>query len=234
LYGARQLTPNPLGGFTFDIYVGKERMVSEVALRVPGMHNVRNALAALGSAHQLGLSLQQAALALSEFRGTGRRFELRGEFGGVTLVDDYAHHPTEIRATLSAARARFPARRIWAVWQPHTYSRTRTLFDEFAAAFGDADFVVVTEIYAARESAPSDGFSAQRVVDAILAAGQPRPHRVNFVPDLVQAHDFLLSQVQPDDVVLVLSAGDADQINIRLAHSLARGNVAQPVALGGE
>ncbi len=94
-----------------------------------------------------------------------------GEHRGVTLIDDYAHHPTEIRATLAAARLRYPGRRLWAVWQPHTYSRTRALFDQFAAAFAAADCVLVTEVYAAREPLPADGFSARQVVEAIAVAG---------------------------------------------------------------
>ena len=114
-----------------------------------------NALAALAVAHQLGLSPAQAGLALGEFQGTGRRFEVRGEADGIVVIDDYAHHPTKIRATLAAARLRYPGRRIWAVWQPHTYSRTRLLLAEFAAAFEQADEVVVTDIYPAREACPS-------------------------------------------------------------------------------
>jgi UDP-N-acetylmuramate--alanine ligase len=117
-----------------------------VSLQVPGEHNVRNALAALSVAAWMGLPLQEAADALSEFTGTGRRFEVRGESKGVIVIDDYAHHPTEIRATLAAAKARYPDKKIWAVWQPHTYSRTQTLFFEFSRAFGDADHVLVTEV----------------------------------------------------------------------------------------
>ena len=99
----------------------------------------------------MNLPVEQASKALSEFRGTGRRFEVRGEINGIVLIDDYAHHPTEIRATLSAARMRYPKSRLWVVWQPHTYSRTRLLFQDFVAAFEQADHVLVTDIYAARE-----------------------------------------------------------------------------------
>jgi UDP-N-acetylmuramate--alanine ligase len=210
--------PNRVGGFTFTAFWQGEGFAVPVVLHVPGLHNVRNALAALSSMHLLGLPMEPAIRALSRFTGAGRRFDLRGEVSGVLLVDDYAHHPTEIRATLAAARARYPQHRIWAVWQPHTYSRTRTLFTEFAASFADADCVVVTEIYAARETAPVDGFSGQRLAAAISATGHPR---VSFALDLAQAQDYLLSQVRPGDVVLVLSAGDADQINVHLAQGLA-------------
>ena len=181
-----------------------------LSLQVPGMHNLRNALAALAVAAELGLPGQQAADALGVFRGTGRRFELRGEQGGVTVIDDYAHHPTEIRATLAAARLRYPGKRLWAVWQPHTYSRTRLLFQEFATAFDYADFVLVTDIYAARESQPQDGFSSSQVARAIAtrASGE-----VFYLPTLPQAQDFLFERLAPGDVLLVLSAGDADSIS---------------------
>jgi UDP-N-acetylmuramate--alanine ligase len=159
----------------------------------------------------LGLDLQHAARALEQFTGTGRRFELRGEAGGVLVIDDYAHHPTEIRATLSAARSRYPGRRIWAVWQPHTYSRTRTLFDGFATAFTDADAVIVTEVYQARE--PQQDFSAEQVVKAMSHPA------VQFIAGLAQVSDYLISHLSPGDVLLVLSAGDANQVSAQvLAH----------------
>ncbi|MEY2817131.1 MAG: UDP-N-acetylmuramate--L-alanine ligase, partial [Chloroflexota bacterium] len=145
---ARTVKPNENGGFDFSVMTNMGSMTNafKVSLQVPGEHNVRNALAALSVAAVMGLPMQKAADALGQFTGTGRRFEVRGEPKGVLLVDDYAHHPTEIRATLAGARARYPERRIWAVWQPHTYSRTQTLLYEFSRAFSDADEVLVTEI----------------------------------------------------------------------------------------
>ena len=116
-----------------------------------GAHNVRNALAALAATSALGIAPEQTIAALAEYRGTRRRFELKGEAGGITVIDDYAHHPTEVRATLAAARDRYPGRRIVVYLQPHTYSRTRALLDDWADAFGDADIVRIGEIYAARE-----------------------------------------------------------------------------------
>lgn len=211
-YCGLELQPNTCGGFDFVFRppVGDDVQVS---LQVPGQHNVRNALAALAAAGLLELPLTEAARALGEFRGTGRRFELRGEAGGVSVVDDYAHHPTEIRATLAAARARFPGRAIWAVWQPHTYSRTRTLLYEFAAAFGDADHVLVTEVFPAREPDPGD-FSARQVLAAMR---HPDAH---FVPDLAAAAARLNGSLHPGDVLLVLSAGDADQLSGQVLASL--------------
>jgi len=135
---------------------------------------------------------------------------------GVTVIDDYAHHPTEIRATLAAARSRYPDEAIWAVWQPHTYSRTRLLAGQFAAAFADADHVLVLEVYAARESAPSDGFSARSVL-----AEMSHPD-ARYVPGIPQAQQYLLSHLQPGSVVLVLSAGDADQLSGSLIGALEK------------
>jgi UDP-N-acetylmuramate--alanine ligase len=162
--------------------------------------------------------LLQAAQALGEFSGTGRRFDLQGEVDGIAVIDDYAHHPTEIQATLSAARARYAGRRIWAVWQPHTFSRTRTLLSDFSQSFKDADQVIVSEIYAAREKAQDfDNFSAADVVKAM-------PHGAQFIPSLEGITHFLLQNLQPGDVLLVLSAGDADQISAQVISSLRERN----------
>jgi UDP-N-acetylmuramate--alanine ligase len=205
------LATNNKGGFTFGAEVLGNS--ANVELMVPGKHNVANALAALTVAQLLGLPLAEAAHALGQFSGTGRRFEVRGEAAGVVIVDDYAHHPTEIRATLSAARSRYPGHRLWAVWQPHTYSRTQALFDDFASAFSDADEVIVTEIYAARE--PKQDFSSKQVVEAMLLRGTPsRP--AHFIADLQEVSNYLISNLRPGDVVLVFSAGDADQVSADL------------------
>lgn len=206
---ARNPQPNNKGGFTFDASV--KGTATQVALQVPGRHNVLNALAVLAVVSLLGLPLDQAAIGLGNFTGAGRRFEVRGEADGITVVDDYGHHPTEIRVTLAAARSRYSGRRIWAVWQPHTYSRTQMLFDEFAAAFRDGDEVIVTEIYPSRE-APQD-YSARLVAEAI------RPANAHFIPDLSTATGYLLEHLRPGDVLIVFSAGDADQVSAQvLAH----------------
>ena len=222
-YCALDPRPNTLGGFDFEFMQGdpppaaRSPRLLNVSLQVPGLHNVRNALAALAGVDLLGLSVEEAIRAIGQFRGAGRRFELRGEAGGVTVIDDYAHHPTEILATLSAARSRYPGREIWTVWQPHTYSRTRALLDDFAAAFGDADHVLVTEIYAAREADPGD-FSARQIVGAISTAAPGSD--VHFTPELSTAADFLLRRLRSGDVLLVLSAGDADQLSGKILEGL--------------
>lgn len=210
---ARTLKPNNRGGFDFSAMtnVGTTSAL-QVSLQVPGEHNVKNALAALSVVATLGLSLSFAAEALSQFAGTGRRFEVRGERKGVILIDDYAHHPTEIRATLAGTKARYPNRRIWAVWQPHTYSRTQALFYEFSRAFADADEVLVTEIYASREA--SQDFSSAEVVSAM-----PHPS-THFSGSITDTKQYLLKHVRSGDVVIVLSAGDADQITTELLQEL--------------
>jgi UDP-N-acetylmuramate--alanine ligase len=218
-FSARQLEPNAAGGYHFAAARKAGRGAGgladvEVDLQVPGQHNVSNALAALAVADELGLPLDQAAQALGDYRGAGRRFELRGEAGGIAVIDDYAHHPTEIRATLSAARARYPNRALWVVWQPHTFSRTSTLLDGFAAAFEDADHVLVTAIYAAREAEPADGFSAQRVV-----AMMQHPD-VHYIPELPKVTGYLLEHLEPGNVLLVMSAGDADQVSAQVLAGL--------------
>jgi UDP-N-acetylmuramate--alanine ligase len=205
---ARAVKANPRGGFDFVVSsnlsgVGMDSV--EVSLQVPGRHNVRNALAVFAIADFLGMPREGTAKALGKFTGTGRRFQLRGEANGISVYDDYAHHPTEIKATLEGARARFPNRKIWAVWQPHTYSRTQTLFLDFTRAFKDADEVIVTEVYAARE--PVQEFTSAEVVSAM-------PHRsARFIATLPEVTSYLLRNLKPGDVVIVMSAGDADQIS---------------------
>jgi UDP-N-acetylmuramate--alanine ligase len=213
-YVADKLSPNQYGGTSFDASCTLETSQFDlhpaVRLQVPGRHNVQNALAALAVAHQMHLPVDQAGTALSEFRGTGRRFEVRGEIKGITVIDDYAHHPTEIRATLSAARMRYPDNKLWVVWQPHTFSRTRMFFNDFVAAFEQADHVLVTEIYAAREKQPDDGFSSRQVVAAMTHPD------VRYISDFSQAAMFLVDKLRPGDVLIVLSAGDADQISTKV------------------
>lgn len=208
---AKDIVINSAGGYAFTAVVRESNQdnnpkVLPVNLQVPGIHNVSNALATLAVSHTLNLPLEAAVQALNAFQGTGRRFELVGKASGVILIDDYAHHPTEIRATLKAARERYPGRVIWAVWQPHTYSRTKAMFEEYRNAFVDADQVLITEVFAAREPIPADKFSARSLAEAIQHS------HVVFVPDLVSAQEKLLSGLGSNDVLLVLSAGDADQL----------------------
>jgi UDP-N-acetylmuramate--alanine ligase len=207
---ARNISINAFGGYSFEAVINNKNV--SVQLQVPGEHNVRNALSVLTVVDLMGLPLDEAALALKEFTGTGRRFEVQGEANGITVIDDYAHHPTEIRATLSAARARYDQRRVWAVWQPHTYSRTQTLFDDFVRAFADADQVLVTEVYASREA--KQDFSSQQVVEKM-----DHPH-ARYVDGIESAANLLMNELRSGDVLIVLSAGDADQISANVLSRL--------------
>jgi UDP-N-acetylmuramate--alanine ligase len=203
-YQGRNLKINEMGGFDLDICY-HQGLLGKIQLQVAGEHNACNAISAAAIAHQLGLPLQDAFTALRGFRGTSRRFDVLGEAAGITVIDDYAHHPTEIRATLAAARAKYPARRLWAVWQPHTFSRTRTLQHEFAGAFGDADQVIITAIYAARET--QTDFTADQLLRLM------KHPAARYAATLDEATGCLLKELIPGDVLIVLSAGDADQIS---------------------
>jgi UDP-N-acetylmuramate--alanine ligase len=214
---AVDVQPNAAGGCDY-VALAAGRSGGLVRLRVPGIHNVVNSLAVLAVADRLGVPFTTVTQALRTFRGMGRRFEIKGVADGVTVVDDYAHHPTEIRATLAAARGNYPGRRIWAVWQPHTFSRTRTLMDDFAAAFADADHVVVTPIYAARETA---NLPAGRVSSADVVARMDHAN-AHLVANLDEAVDLLVASVGSGDVVLTLGAGDGYVIGERLLERLGK------------
>ena len=204
-WGARDIVPNSAGGMDFTALRGGEP-AGQVALQVPGTHNVQNALAVLAVAAELGVPFERAAAALGAFSGMGRRFEVRGTARGVTIIDDYAHHPTAIRATLEAARSRYPGAGIWAVWQPHTYSRTRALLDDFAASFGEADHVIITDVYRSRD-VETYGIGPEDVLCRM--PDHPDARHIGGLADVV-AH--LAAHVQPGDVVIILSAGDATRV----------------------
>ncbi len=186
-------------------------------LRVPGKHNVMNAVAALAVLTRLGFGPLESAAALGTFGGVGRRFDLAGEAAGVTVIDDYAHHPTEIAATLEAARDRFPDRRIWAIFQPHTFSRTKALLDDFATALAVADEIVLLDIYAARES--DDGTVSSIDLQRLIG---PRAQVIGGVSDVVPAVYPLL---QEGDVVLTIGAGDVTHAAPALVRALERGSI---------
>jgi UDP-N-acetylmuramate--alanine ligase len=190
------------GGTVFTaVCDGREE--AEIRLRVPGTHNVLNALAALGSGHALGVPLEAMAPGLARFGGVDRRFQRLGEARGVAVVDDYAHHPTEIRATLAAARAAYPGRRIIAAFQPHLYSRTRDFAGDFGGALATADNIYLTEIYGAREK-PITGVTAALIDGAARDAGRA----VTWRGERNALAAALAAGTEPGDVVLTLGAGD--------------------------
>jgi UDP-N-acetylmuramate--alanine ligase len=192
-------------GAWFEVVEDGEHQ-GEVTLQLSGHHNVLNALGAAMAARSLGVEWGAIRQGLSNFRGVGRRFELLGEVGGVTVVDDYAHHPTEIRAALAAARGRFSGRRIVAVFQPHLFSRTRDFAQEFGKALAGADEVWVTEIYPARE-APIPGITGVLVAQATLEAGVSS---VSFHAELTGLPGEILNSLRPGDVCLTMGAGSIE------------------------
>lgn len=196
--------PNQLGGSDF-VVLNQGETVGLVRIRLPGEHNVSNALAAIAVCLEVGLTMAEISQALISFGGVGRRFQVVGEVGEVVVIDDYAHHPTEIRVTLAAARQRYPGRRLWAIWQPHTYSRTRLLMDEFTRSFEDADRVIVLDVYRSRES-DTLGVDASQIV-----AGMDHTY-ARYCAKREEAARFVLDRVRPDDVVITLGAGDGNEV----------------------
>src|SRR5829696_4360325 len=178
--------------------------VGEVSLRVPGLHNIYNSLAAIAIGLELEVPFGTVAKALSEFAGVNRRFQFKGDAAGVIVVDDYGHHPTEIRATLVAAKLGSAGRRMVVLFQPHRYSRTQDLMDEFARSFNNADVLMVADVYAASEQ-PIEGVSGEGLVDAVSRFGHKDARYAGSVEDATQA---LLEEVREGDMVITLGAGN--------------------------
>jgi UDP-N-acetylmuramate--alanine ligase len=212
---AVDLRANAQGGYDFRIVSPPNPALEgvQVVLDVPGLHNVYNALATLVVAQSQGVDPKQAAEVLGHFRGVGRRFEVKGEANGIIVIDDYAHHPTEIKATLAAARTRFGQRPIWVVFQPHTFSRTISLFDDFLGAFGDADHVIVVDIYASREQ--NDSLISSR--DLVNQMAHPD---VRYIGPLSDAVEYLLERLAPPAALITLGAGDGDLVGEQVLKKL--------------
>ncbi len=207
-YRVTDTEPTAEGGMRFGVRTGGQEW-ARPTLAIPGEHNALNATAALVVASLLGHDVAEASRALGDFRGVARRFQVKGEVSGVTVVDDYAHHPTEIRATLAAARSRYPGRRVVAVFQPHTYSRTEALFQEFLDCFADADRVIILDVFAARpRERPSIRAEA-------LAAALHHPD-ARYVGDAAAAVSSLAAELAPGDVLITLGAGDGNLIGERV------------------
>jgi UDP-N-acetylmuramate--alanine ligase len=198
------------GTTCFEVFLplqGFPLLCGSVCLKLPGLHNVYNALAALLVAERVWVRFEEAAKALESFIPPARRFELRADVGRIAIIDDYAHNPMSICAVLDAARQRYPDRQIWAVWQPHTYSRTQALFDDFVTAFEKADHVLVTDIYAAREQ-PIEGVTSAAVV-AVMQHPDAR-----HTPTFANAVAALRQSVKAPAAIIIMSAGDAPQIGV--------------------
>ena len=208
-YRAEKITFDAFGHPSFDCKKG-DILLGHFSLNVPGIHNVHNALASIALADILAVPMEAVRSGLYKFGGTKRRFEKKGEIGGVTIIDDYAHHPTEIRATLTAAH-NYPHKKLWCVFQPHTYTRTRALMDDFAQALTLADHVVLADIYAARET-DNLGISSAILKDKINALGGSADYFDSF--DKIE--NFLLQSCAPGDVLITMGAGDVVKIGERL------------------
>jgi UDP-N-acetylmuramate--alanine ligase len=201
-----------------EVVRGDELQPAGIELGVPGEHNRRNAATALAALELAGVERRSAERTLAEFTGASRRFEPRGEAGGVLVYDDYGHHPREIGATLAAARAAAGQGRVLVLFQPHLYSRTRHLAHELAGALAAADAVAVTRVYAAREE-PVDGVDGNLVVEELASARPGMP--IAWMPELNQAVRFLSSRARPGDLVLTIGAGDVQQAGPMLLEELA-------------
>ena len=197
-------------GTQYDLLY-KGDFIEKVTLNIPGIHNVKNSLAAITVAHQIGIDPKIYVKALSKFNGVYRRFDIKGEARGVIVVDDYAHHPTEIQSTLQAARKGWD-RRIIAVFQPHTYTRTQKFYKEFARSFDDADVVVITDVYPAREL-PIEGVDGKLIADNAIKYGHKN---VFYIPNFDEILPFLQQFVKENDMVITIGAGNI----VRIADSL--------------
>jgi UDP-N-acetylmuramate--alanine ligase len=198
-----------------EVVHGEQLDPVDIELAAPGEHNRRNAAAALAALELAGVSPEEALSQLAEFRGAGRRLEAHGEGGGVTVLDDYAHHPAEIEATIAAVR---DGGRVLVLFQPHLYSRTRHLARELGGALASADVVAVTEIYRAREE-PVEGVSGKLVVNAIAEVRPGMP--VAWMPTIEEGASFIAGRARPGDVVLTVGAGDVDRAVPLLLEALA-------------
>jgi len=202
-------------GTEFCLVVNGEDM-GEIKVKLIGLHNVRNTLAAISVGLELGISLQEIREALANFAGVSRRFQIRGEVGGIMVVDDYAHHYTELAVTLRSARLAYPSKRIIAVFQPHLYSRTAAFYHEFGRALLESDIAVVTDVYPSREQ-PIEGVTGEIVADAARDYGHTE---VYYEKDLNRIPGFIKELAQPEDIVITLGAGDIWRVGVKLVEEL--------------
>jgi UDP-N-acetylmuramate--alanine ligase len=204
-YTADMITYDELGHASFRaLYKGEP--IGNFALQVPGSHNVSNALAVIALAEKLGIDADTIQKGFDSFHGTNRRFEQKGEMNGATVIDDYAHHPTEIKATLNTAR-RVPHKTIWCVFQPHTYTRTKSLLPQFAEALSIADHVVLADIYAAREL-DIYGISSRDLQNEIVKLGTD----CDYFPSFAEIEAYLRANVKEGDLLITMGAGNIVQV----------------------
>ena len=200
-YTVQNITFDEYACGSYDLYEDGQK-IDHITLGVTGIHNVSNSLSAIAVARELGISMEHIKAGLLKFKGTDRRFEYKGEINGITIIDDYAHHPTEIEATLTAAK-NYPHNKIWCVFQPHTYTRTKSLLNEFAEALSLADHVVLADIYAAREKDPGDIHSKD-----LQVALQKIGTQTDYFPSFEEIENFLLQNCAHGDLLITMGAGD--------------------------
>ena len=208
-YTAKNITYNNFACAEYDLY-RDGKFEAHVALKLPGEHNVYNSLAAFAAAKELGIPSENAAASIGAFTGVDRRFQLKGEVGGVTIIDDYAHHPDEIRATLRAA-LNYPHKKLWVVFQPHTYTRTKAFLDDFADALSLADAVILADIYAARET-DTLGISSADIKTRIDKTGK----ECHYFRTFDEIENFLLENCVNGDLLITMGAGDVYIIGEKL------------------
>lgn len=207
-YAALNINFNHEGMPSYELYKHGEKL-GDITLSIPGEYNILNSLAAIACAHSLGVDIDTAKKTLENYKGTQRRFDIMGVTKkGVKVVDDYAHHPTEIKAALKAAH-NIPHKKLWCLFQPHTYTRTIALFDEFAASFGDADAVVMVEIYAAREK-NIHKISAESLVPEIKKNCPDK--EVTFFKEFEEIVDYVYEKAEEGDLIITMGAGDVYKI----------------------
>lgn len=208
-YSAADIAFDELARASYTLMVeGKPQ--ETITLGVPGMHNVYNSLSAIAAARELGIPMEKIRAGLLHFTGTNRRFEKKGEIGGITVIDDYAHHPQEIKATLTTAK-KYPHKKLWCVFQPHTYTRTAALLDDFVQALQEADEVILADIYAARE-VNTIGISSEDIAKRILAAGG----KAHYIPSFDDIETFILENCVPGDLLITMGAGDIVKVGEKL------------------
>ncbi|MDD5154646.1 MAG: UDP-N-acetylmuramate--L-alanine ligase [Desulfovibrionales bacterium] len=215
-FQARDVRWSGLGGRYIAYHLGQE--LGEINLNIPGIHNVYNSLAAVACGLELDIPFADIQTALQQFSGVQRRFQIKGEVSGIIFVDDYGHHPTEIKATLTAMRQCWEEKRLIVIFQPHRYTRTQALFEDFVKAFYQTDMLILTEIYAAGEK-PIPGVEAKDLCESIRRQGHKD---VQFIPDRAAIAAHLEAIVRPGDVVLTLGAGNIWQVGEELLTRLGK------------
>ena len=208
-YHAENIVFNEQGYGEFDV-MHHQTHLGHIVLSVPGQHNVSNALAVIAAARKLGISMEQIQAGLLGFRGANRRFQYKGSLNGVTIIDDYAHHPTELRTTLEAAK-NYPHREVWCIFQPHTFTRTKAFFKEFAESLSMTDHIILADIYAARET-DTLGVSSALLCEEIKKLGAD----CHYFPTFAEIEDFVKSHCIHGDLLITMGAGDVVNIGENL------------------